>query len=44
LPDWHPLVTGDPDSTRRAGFSVCGWAVAERRHQRLENHIIKGLP
>ena len=44
LPDWHPLVTGDPDSTRRAGVSVCGWAVSERRHRRLENHIIKGSP
>lgn len=44
LPDWHPLVTGDADSTRRAGISVCGWAVSERRHQRLENHMIKGSP
>ncbi len=44
LPDWHPLVTGDPDSTRRAGASVCGWAVPERRHRRLENHIIKSSP
>ena len=22
LPSWHPLVTGDPNSTRDAGFSV----------------------
>ena len=42
LPDWHPLVTGDPHSTRRAGVSVCGWAVPESRDRRLENHIIKG--
>ncbi len=24
LPEWHPLVTGDPDSTRLAGKSVHG--------------------
>jgi uncharacterized cysteine cluster protein YcgN (CxxCxxCC family) len=29
LPDWHPLITGDPDSTRAAGQSVQGWTVAE---------------
>ena len=44
LLDWHPLVTGDPGSTRRAGVSVCGWTVSESRHRRLENHIIKGSP
>lgn len=44
LPDWHPLRTGDAASTRRAGASVCGWAVAERRGRRLEDHIIGGLP
>lgn len=22
LPDWHPLVTGDPDSVHRAGVSI----------------------
>jgi uncharacterized cysteine cluster protein YcgN (CxxCxxCC family) len=29
LPDWHPLVTGDPDSTHAAGNSVRGWTVPE---------------
>lgn len=29
LPDWHPLVTGDVDSVRVAGHSVCGRAVSE---------------
>ena len=24
LPDWHPLVTGDPGSTHKAGQSVLG--------------------
>ncbi|MBK8182988.1 MAG: YcgN family cysteine cluster protein [Candidatus Competibacteraceae bacterium] len=44
LPDWHPLRSGHPDSTRRAGMSVCGRAVPERRARRLEDHIIKWLP
>ena len=29
LPDWHPLITGDPESTHKAGQSVKGWTVSE---------------
>ena len=29
LPDWHPLRTGDPESTHREGVSVRGWTVSE---------------
>lgn len=29
LPDWHPLLTGDPDSTCKAGMSVRGHVVPE---------------
>ena len=30
LPDWHPLVSGDPASVRRAGVSILGRVVSER--------------
>ncbi len=29
LPEWHPLVTGDPKSTHRAGASVLRLAISE---------------
>jgi uncharacterized cysteine cluster protein YcgN (CxxCxxCC family) len=29
LPDWHPLLTGDPDSVHEAGVSAMGKAVSE---------------
>ena len=29
LPPWHPLRTGNPDSTRKAGMSVRGHVVRE---------------
>ncbi len=29
LPDWHPLLTGDPDSTHAAGMSMRGRTMPE---------------
>lgn len=42
LPEWHPLLTGDAKSVRRAGVSVSRFAVSEASvcQQDLEDHII----
>ena len=29
LPDWHPLISGDPDTVHEAGISTKGKAVSE---------------
>lgn len=42
LPDWHPLVTGDRQSTLNAGMSVAGRVRSECEVDEadLEEHII----
>ena len=40
LPSWHPLLTGDPASVRRAGQQVCGRTICEDAADDLENHLV----
>ncbi|MCC7321114.1 MAG: YcgN family cysteine cluster protein [Rubellimicrobium sp.] len=42
LPDWHPLLTGDPESTHASGASIRGLAISEESvdDDDWEDHII----
>lgn len=40
LPDWHPLITGDPDSPHRAGITAARRVISEGDADDLEDHIV----
>ncbi len=42
LPDWHPLITGTPQTVHDAGISVQGWTIPEFEvdEEDWEDHII----
>ncbi len=43
LPDWHPLISGDPESVHDAGQSVRGWTTPEFEvpEDEWENYLIE---
>jgi uncharacterized cysteine cluster protein YcgN (CxxCxxCC family) len=40
LPDWHYLVSGDPEAVHAAGQSTRGWTVSEDDAGDFEHHLV----
>lgn len=40
LPDWHYLVSGDPEAVHTAGESTRGWTISEDDAGDLEHHMV----
>ncbi len=43
LPAWHPLLSGNTASVKRAGVSISSYAIKESDSGKLEDHIIEWL-
>jgi uncharacterized cysteine cluster protein YcgN (CxxCxxCC family) len=43
LPDWHPLVSGNPESVKDAGVTITSYAIKESQVEDMEDHIIEWL-
>ena len=43
LPDWHPLISGNPESVKDAGVSISSYAIKESQVDDPEDHIISWL-
>ena len=43
LPEWHPLVSGDPESVHRAGVSIRGRAISDEyvHPDGFDEHIVR---
>ncbi|WP_336985717.1 YcgN family cysteine cluster protein [Altererythrobacter aquiaggeris] len=41
IPDWHPLLTGDPLAAVAAGVSVAGRVISENDAGPLDHHIVE---
>ena len=44
LPAWHPLLTGDPDSTRKAGMSARDRVVPEPQARNTPVQVLFAVP
>lgn len=40
LPEWHPLISGDPETVHTAGISVRGIAISEIYVDDLEDYLL----
>lgn len=40
LPNWHPLITGNPESVKDAGVSISSYAIKESQVDDFEDHVI----
>lgn len=40
LPQWHYLISGDPEAVHAAGISVRGWTVSEIEAGDIEHHLV----